>query len=222
MGNRSFTRRFPHVKFVAVSHTILTDPRTRAAYAEAAGIYRIVPAGVAIAEDVTELVALIQWAAGTRTPLIPRGAGSGMPGGNVGPGVIVDLSAGGGFADLTIDPHAGTAHAGAAVTCSEVNDAAKPYGLRLPPDPSSALFATCGGMVATNAAGPRTVRYGSARRWVRVVARRCRFRSARIVEALRLAPPRRAAAPAPSQPRPRRTPPRSRPPHRSRARPSPR
>ena len=166
MGNRSFTRRFPHVKFVAVSHTILTDPRTRAAYAEAAGIYRIVPAGVAIAEDVTELVALMQWAAGTRTPLIPRGAGSGMPGGNVGPGVIVDLSAGGGFADLTIDPHAGTAHAGAAVTCSEVNDAAKPYGLRLPPDPSSALFATCGGMVATNAAGPRTVRYGSARSWV--------------------------------------------------------
>src|SRR6266513_2227860 len=73
MGNRSFTRRFPHVKFVAVSHTILTDPRTRAAYAEAAGIYRIVPAGVAIAEDVTELVALMQWAAGTRTPLIRRG-----------------------------------------------------------------------------------------------------------------------------------------------------
>ena len=104
MGNRSFTRRFSHVKFVAVSHTILTDPRTCAAYAEAAGIYRIVPAGVAIAEDVTELVALMQWAAGTRTPLIPRGAGSGMPGGNVGPGVIVDLSAGGGFADLTIDP----------------------------------------------------------------------------------------------------------------------
>src|ERR1041384_6046021 len=42
----------------------------------------------------------------------------------------------------------------------------KPYGLRLPPDPSSGAFATSGGMVATNAAGPRTVRYGSVRRWV--------------------------------------------------------
>jgi len=47
-----------------------------------------------------------------------------------------------------------------------VNDASRPYGLRLPPDPSSGAFATSGGMVATNAAGPRSVRYGSVRRWV--------------------------------------------------------
>jgi len=60
----------------------------------------------------------------------------------------------------------GGARAGASVTWAEVNDAAKPYGLRLPPDPSSGAFATSGGMVATNAAGPRTVQYGSVRSWV--------------------------------------------------------
>jgi len=143
---------------------LLTDPRIRAAYAEGAGIYRIVPAGVAIPEDVGDVVALLAWATETRTPLTPRGAGSGMPGGNVGPGVIVDLSTG--FAELVVDAHRRTARAGASVTWGEVNDAARQYGLRLPPDPSSGAFATCGGMVSTNAAGPRTVRYGSVRKWV--------------------------------------------------------
>ena len=87
-----------------------------------------------------------------------------MPGGNVGEGLVVDLSAG--FPDLTVDPQRRVARAGASVTWAQLNDAARPYGLRLPPDPSSGLFATSGGMVGTNAAGPRSVRYGSVRRWV--------------------------------------------------------
>ena len=143
---------------------LLTDSRIRAAYAEGAGIYRIVPKAVATPQNVAELTALVRWATDTLTPLIPRGAGSGMPGGNVGAGVIVDLSRG--FTELTIDSHTRIARAGASVTWAQVTDAAKPYGLRLPPDPSSGAFATSGGMVATNAAGPRTVRYGSVRRWV--------------------------------------------------------
>lgn len=90
-----------------------------------------------------------------------------MPGGNVGPGIIVDLSSA--FSDLTIDAPHRVARAGASVTWAQVNDAARPYGLRLPPDPSSGLFATSGGMVSTNAAGPRTVRYGSVRNWVQAL-----------------------------------------------------
>jgi FAD/FMN-containing dehydrogenase len=143
---------------------LLTDVRTRAAYAEGAGIYRIVPSAVAIPADARDLAALIRWAAETRTALIPRGAGSGMPGGNVGAGVIVDLSRG--FTELTVDPARRIARAGASVTWGQVTEAARPYALRLPPDPSSGAFATSGGMVATNAAGPRSVRYGSVRQWI--------------------------------------------------------
>jgi len=143
---------------------LVTDARVRAAYAEGAGIYRILPAAVAIPESQDDVVTLVRQAAESHVALIPRGAGSGMPGGNVGNGVIVDLSTG--FSDLVVDPHSRSARAGASVTWAEVNDAAKPYGLRLPPDPSSGAFATSGGMVATNAAGPRTVRYGSVRGWV--------------------------------------------------------
>ena len=143
---------------------LVTDARVRAAYAEGAGIYRILPAAVAIPENQDDVVALVGQARESHLALIPRGAGSGMAGGNVGQGVIVDLSRG--FSDLVIDPHSRSARAGASVTWAELNDAAKPYGLRLPPDPSSGAFATSGGMVATNAAGARTVRYGSIRGWV--------------------------------------------------------
>ena len=143
---------------------LVTDARVRAAYAEGAGIYRILPAAVAIPENLDDVVALVRQARESKLALIPRGAGSGMPGGNVGNGVIMDLSTG--FSDLVVDPHSRRARAGASVTWTEVNDAARPYGLRLPPDPSSGAFATSGGMVATNAAGPRTVRYGSVRPWI--------------------------------------------------------
>src|SRR3989449_3758134 len=90
-----------------------------------------------------------------------------MAGGSVGRGVIVDLSQG--FRWPAPDWPRRTIWVGTAVTWAEVNEAARPFGLRLPPDPSSGAFATSGGMVATNAAGPRSVRCGSVRNWVEAV-----------------------------------------------------
>src|SRR4029077_16740412 len=151
---------------------LVTDPRVRAAYAEGAGVYRIVPAAVAIPQTVDGVVSLVHQATASKTALIPRGAGSGMPGGNVGSGIIADLSIG--FAELVIDAHAHVGGAAASVRWSQVNGAAKHYGLRLPPDPSSGPFATSGGMVATNAAGPPSLRGGRVRRWVDGVGVRAR------------------------------------------------
>ncbi|HET7295640.1 MAG TPA: FAD-binding oxidoreductase, partial [Gemmatimonadales bacterium] len=154
----------------AVTHgqpSLITDSRVRAAYSEGAGIYRIVPAGVAVPRGVEELQQIVRWADRTSTPLVPRGAGSGMPGGNVGPGVVVDLSQG--FHWIAPDWPARRLWCGASVTWADVNVAARPFGLRLPPDPSSGRFATSGGMAATNAAGPRSVRCGSVRSWVAAI-----------------------------------------------------
>lgn len=146
---------------------LITDLRIRAAYAEGAGIYRILPAAVALPRGVEQLQHLVRWAADTGTPLVPRGSGSGIPGGNVGHGVVVDMSQG--FRWSAPDWPRRTLWAGASVTLAEVNGAARPFGLRLPPDPSSGAFATSAGMVATNAAGPRSVRCGSVRNWVEAV-----------------------------------------------------
>jgi len=144
---------------------IQTDPRVLAAYAEGAGIYRIVPAGVAAPASLADVRELIRWAGAHRTGLIARGAGSGIPGSAVGSGVIVDLRERM-PRRLEVDPHSRTAITSANITQAELTRAASEQGLRLPPDPSSSGWATLGGMVATNAAGPRTVRYGPVRRWV--------------------------------------------------------
>lgn len=141
------------------------DSRARAAYAEAAGIYRILPRAVALPLDQDDLLHLVCWAADYGVALIPRGAGSAMGGGNVGDGVVVDLTR---MAGQRIDIDRNAAHAvtGAGITLAQLNAAAASHRLRLPPDPSSGRWATLGGMVATNAAGARSVRYGSVRGWV--------------------------------------------------------
>jgi FAD/FMN-containing dehydrogenase len=56
--------------------------------------------------------------------------------------------------------------AGAAVLRDRVQAAALAAGMSFPVDPSSSAFATIGGMVATHAAGSRTVKYGPLRDWV--------------------------------------------------------
>jgi FAD/FMN-containing dehydrogenase len=149
----------------ALRAVISTDPRLRAAYSEGAGIYRIVPAGVALPRNITELRETVAWAGHTGTPLIARGAGSGIPGSPVGQGVVVDLRERMPRL-LRIDAARREAVTSASITQAELNREAQRSGLRLPPDPSSSGWATLGGMVATNAAGARTVRYGPARTWV--------------------------------------------------------
>src|SRR5213592_175651 len=156
----SVSTPLPHSPFPG----LWTDERIRAAYSEGAGIYRIVPAGVAIPRGVEDLQQMVRWAAETGTPLVARGGGSGMAGGSVGRGVIVDLSQG--FAWTKPSWERRRIWVGASVTWAQVNGAARPFGLRLPPDPASGAFATSGGLVATNAAGPRSVRCGSVRQWV--------------------------------------------------------
>jgi FAD/FMN-containing dehydrogenase len=90
-----------------------------------------------------------------------------MGGGNVGDGVILDLT--GLPRRLEVEPEQRIARASASVPLGELNRAADQAGLRLPPDPSSGAWATSGGAVSTNAAGARSVRFGSVRRWVEAV-----------------------------------------------------
>ncbi|HEY6221011.1 MAG TPA: FAD-binding oxidoreductase, partial [Candidatus Eisenbacteria bacterium] len=140
------------------------DDLARAVYSEAAGIARAIPTAVAVPADAEDVAALVKWAASSKTALIPRGSGSSMAGGAVGNGVIVDMSR---LNHLgRIDEAGQTVWAEPGVLWSTLEVAARRRGLRLPVDPSSGSFCTLGGMVSTNAAGARSLRYGSMRMWV--------------------------------------------------------
>ena len=169
---------------------LIKDLISRAAYSEGAGIARAVPQAVAMPRTPDDVVALVRWAAGTRAALVPRGSGSGMAGGAVGDEIIVDLSR---QRDIhTVNTPARSVAVGPGAIRETVDAAAQRTGLRLPVDPSSSAFCTIGGMVATNAAGAHTLRYGSMRRWVRALD--CVFADGRRAVVRRGAPPPRDVA----------------------------
>lgn len=167
------------------------DLLARSVYAEGAGIARAIPAAVAVPADVDDVSRLVEWASASGAALIARGSGSGMAGGAVGRGVIVDLSRLNGIGD--VDATHRCLWVGAGALRGAVDAAARAHGLRFPVDPSSGAFCTVGGMAATNAAGARTLLHGATRDWV--TAAECVFSDGSRVEVRRGESPR-ASAPA--------------------------
>ena len=140
-------------------------------YAESAGIARIVPVAIAVPADADDVVTLVRWAQATGVALVPRGSGTSMANGAVGPGVVVDLSRLDAISDVNVATRRIVVGPGA--LRGAVNARAGEHGLRFPVDPSSGAFCTVGGMASTNAAGARSLRYGATRPWV--VALDCVF-----------------------------------------------
>ncbi len=142
-----------------------SDDLARAVYSESAGIARIIPDAVAVPADADDVVTLVRWAAATGVPIVPRGSASSMANGALGAGVALDLSR----LDWigAVDASRALVACGPGALRDAVDTAAGAHGLRVAVDPSSGAFATIGGMVATNAAGTRTVKLGAMRAWVR-------------------------------------------------------
>ncbi len=106
------------------------------------------------------LRAVVGWAFEERIALIPRGGGTGMPGGNVGPYLTVEV--GPGFQDIEwVDEGRGRLRAGAGVVAADAERFAREAGFTLPFLPSSRRLCRIGGMVANNAAGARSFRHGA-------------------------------------------------------------
>jgi FAD/FMN-containing dehydrogenase len=144
--------------------TFRNDIAARAAYSEAAGIGQIIPQAVAVPVDADDVAALVRWASEQSVSLVPRGSGTSMGGGAIGPGVIVDLSS---MSSIEpIDAASRRVRVGPGALRETVNTAAAEHHLRFPVDPSSGGYCTVGGMVSTNAAGAHSLRFGSVRPWV--------------------------------------------------------
>lgn len=138
---------------------VLTSTRARAQYTTDASNYRVVPRVVVCPVDVDDLLAVTEVARATGTPLTLRGGGTSVAGNAIGPGIVVDTTR-----HLTgigeIDPEARTAVVQPGVIMSDLQAAAKPFGLRFGPDPSTQNRATLGGMIGNNACGPHAVAWG--------------------------------------------------------------
>lgn len=139
---------------------IRLDDLSRALYATDASIYQIKPFGVAFPKSASEISALVRAAASESLPLVPRGAGTGLAGGAIGDGLVVDLSLHHRrIWDLNLD--ARTVRAGAGVVLDDLNAFLKPHGLSFGPDVATSSRATIGGMIGNNSSGARCPIYGT-------------------------------------------------------------
>lgn len=92
-----------------------------------------------------------------------------MPGGNLGPSVV--LAVADGVAGIEVDRETDTVLAGAGAVADSVDAAARrTLGRRLPFLPASAAWCTVGGLVANNSAGAGTFRHGATHLWVEALA----------------------------------------------------
>lgn len=147
---------------------VLRDPDIVAAYAhdEAAGAPYATPVAVVRPVSTAEVAAVVKHCAATATPVVARGAGTGLSGGaNAVPGgVVVSFEAMNRI--LAIDAAERIARVQPGVVNDHLRAACAERGLWYPPDPSSAPWSTIGGNVATNAGGLCCVKYGVTRDYV--------------------------------------------------------
>lgn len=99
-------------------------------------------------------------------PVTPYAAGTGLEG-NATPsygGISMDLTRMNSILDVRADDFQVDVQAG--VIGADVDEAVSSAGLTFPPLPSSGDISTIGGMIATDASGMQTVKYGEVRDWV--------------------------------------------------------
>ncbi|HRY68121.1 MAG TPA: FAD-linked oxidase C-terminal domain-containing protein [Phycisphaerae bacterium] len=145
------------------------DELTRTLYATDASIYQIKPMGVAFPRSAADASRVVLGAAEAGVAVTPRGAGTGLAGGAVGDGLIIDFARyGRQITDLNVE--ARTVRVGAGVVLDQLNEYLKPHGLWFGPDVATSSRATLGGMIAANSSGARAPIYGTTVDHVRSLA----------------------------------------------------
>ena len=124
------------------------------------------PSAVVRPKDASEVEELVKLAVEFQVPVVARGSGTGLSGGAVPvPGcVVVDFTAMNRVLEVRPEDHQVLVEPG--VIYDELNAQLAEHGLFLPPNPASGDQCTIGGMVAENASGPRSYKYGPTRDWV--------------------------------------------------------
>ncbi|SFL56209.1 FAD-binding oxidoreductase [Geodermatophilus ruber] len=147
---------------------LVTDPDVLASYAhdEAEWAPWTLPVAVVRPHSAEEVQAAVRACLATGTPVVPRGAGTGLSGGaNAVAGCVV-LALERMAAVLEIDPLERLAVVQPGVVNDDLRAAVAEHGLWYPPDPASSPWSTIGGNVATNAGGVCCVKYGVTRDYV--------------------------------------------------------
>lgn len=152
-------------EFVALlgEDRVFTDPDTLALYASDETPKSCTPEAVLFPTSHDQVAGIVRIAAREKLPITPRGAGSGNVGGALPtPGsLVVSFECMNHILEFDPDNRLMVVQPG--VVTDDIDELAATAGLMYAPDPGSGAYSRIGGNLAMNAAGPRTVKYGSTR-----------------------------------------------------------
>ena len=145
---------------------VVNDAVTLADHAGDAWFARRLPEAVAFPRKAEDVAALLRFANKRKIPVTARGAGRGYVGGCVPKrgGIVVSFTRMNRI--LEIHPVDGVGVVQPGVITGDFQARTLRHGLLYPPDPASLKECTLGGNVATNAGGPRCLKYGVTRHYV--------------------------------------------------------
>jgi glycolate oxidase len=142
------------------------DDETRKAHAGDKWTAIHVPDAVAIPRTAQSVSKILKFASQHRIPVTPRGAGCGYAGGCVPiqGGIVISMA---GMRRIKqIDKRDFVVVVQPGVITEKLQKAVEKRGLFYPPDPASRAECFIGGNIATNAGGPRCLKYGVTRDYV--------------------------------------------------------
>lgn len=124
------------------------------------------PEAVALPRQTATVSAILRFANEHRIPVTPRGAGHGYVGGCVPArgGIVLSLERLNRIKEISASDFVAVVQP--AVLTKALQDWVEAQGLFYPPDPASRADCSLGGNIATNAGGPRCLKYGVTRDYV--------------------------------------------------------
>src|SRR3990172_8922174 len=129
-------------------HTRLID---RVAYANDASYFHLVQQAVVQPNSVGEIQALFKFSQGQRIPMTFRAAGTNLTGQAVTDGILVDISKH--WERYRTEAGGALLRAQPGIVGGFLNNALKPYGRRIGPDPASIDACMLGGILSNNSGG---------------------------------------------------------------------
>ena len=162
----------PHVQqpslLASADCEISFDKLTRVLHSTDASIHRIEPLGVAFPRTAAQAASAIRAAADAGVSVIPRGAGTGLVGGAIGDGLVIEFARHNrGISHLDLQRR--SVRVGAGVVLDQLNAFLKPHGYCFGPDVATSSRATLGGMIANNSSGSHVPIHGTTADHVRAL-----------------------------------------------------
>jgi len=142
------------------SSLLVSEEELRPYECDGLSVYKGLPLAVVLPESIEQAQTVIQLCQQQGTPIIARGAGTGLAGGAMPTkgAVVLSLAKFNKILDIDLENRTATVQPG--VRNLAISEAVAAHGLYYAPDPSSQIACTIGGNVAENSGGVHCLKYG--------------------------------------------------------------